>query len=183
MAREGDSGQAAPREGRGRRDRRRRGNRGDHQEHSHEVAAPADALTAATPPESKPRPEAHEAAVPIERVPHAPPTPVAEPTIEPTRQPVREPRIEATDSAAAPSHPEPRPAPPARPIPELPPVALTLPPESGLELVETKFKAPPPAEPEAPAGARRVRPPKVAVADEPLQMVETSHKDAPPPVG
>jgi hypothetical protein len=65
----------------------------------------------------------------------------------------------------------------------VPPVALTLPPESGLELIETKFKPAPVAEPEAPAAPRRVRPPKVTVADEPLQMVETTHKDAPPPAG
>ena len=73
--------------------------------------------------------------------------------------------------------------PPARPIPELPPVALTLPPESGLELVETKFKGKADPEPEAPAGPRRVRPPKVTATEEPLQMVETTHKDAPPPAG
>ena len=82
------------------------------------------------------------------------------------------------------SHAEPRHAPPARPIvQELPPVALTLPPESGLEVVETRFKPASEPESELPAGPRRVRPPKVAVSDEPLQMVETTHKDAPPTTG
>jgi hypothetical protein len=88
------------------------------------------------------------------------------------------PRIETPASTS-----EPRQAPPVRAVPEVPPVTLALPPESGLELVETKFKAPPPAEPEAPAASRRIRPPKVTIADEPLQMVETAHKDAPPPAG
>lgn len=74
--------------------------------------------------------------------------------------------------------PEPQPAPRAvaapRPIPELPPVSLTLPPDSGLELVETKFKTPPVADAEpATPGPRRVRPPKAVIAEEPLQIVET----------
>lgn len=81
-----------------------------------------------------------------------------------------------------PARAAPRQAPPVRPIPELPPVALTLPPESGLELVETKLKAAPEPEPELPAGPRRVRPPKVVVAEEPLQIVET-RKDVQPPAG
>jgi hypothetical protein len=53
-------------------------------------------------------------------------------------------------------------------------VSLTLPPESGLELVETRFKAPPVADAEPhTTGPRRVRPPKVVIAEEPLQIVET----------
>jgi ribonuclease E len=182
LAREGDPGHAAPREGRGRRDRRRRGNRGDRQEHAHEGAAPADALTAASPPEARPRPEAHgEQATdaPIEAV--SPPSPASATPVpaEVVRRAEPEPpRIEAPAPTS-----EPRRAPPVRAVPEVPPVTLALPPESGLELVETKFKAPPPAEPEAPAAPRRIRPPKVTIADEPLQMVETAHKDAPPPAG
>lgn len=81
-----------------------------------------------------------------------------------------------SDAKPAPRHPT-----PARAVAEAPPVALALPPESGLELVETKFHAAPPPEAEAPAGPRRVRPPKAVVADEPLQMIETTHKDASPP--
>ncbi len=182
VAREGDAGQAAPREGHGRRDRRRRGNRGDRQEHAHEVAAPADALTAASPPEARPHPEAHgghATHAPTEAVPPPVPPSVAPAPVETVRPAAPEPRIEAPALAAEPRHvPS-----PVRPIPELPPVTLALPPESGLELVETKFKAPSPAEPEAPAAPRRIRPPKAAIADEPLQMVETTHKDAPPPAG
>jgi hypothetical protein len=60
-------------------------------------------------------------------------------------------------------------------------VSLTLPPDSGLELVETKFKGPPvtDAEPETPSGPRRVRPPKVVIAEEPLQIVETQSTQPP----
>jgi hypothetical protein len=67
-----------------------------------------------------------------------------------------------------------------RNAPEIPRVALELPPESGLILVETTHAAPA-AEETEPSRARRVRPPRVAIADEPLQMVETTHKDSTPP--
>jgi hypothetical protein len=65
----------------------------------------------------------------------------------------------------------------------VPPIALALPPDSNLELVETRFKPVPlpEAESERPAGPRRVRPPRVDVAEEPLQIVET-RKDERPPV-
>jgi ribonuclease E len=64
----------------------------------------------------------------------------------------------------------------------LPPVALTLPPDSGLELVETRFSAPAVTDdlPEAPR-PKRVRPPRVEVASEPLEIIET-RKDSAPPV-
>jgi hypothetical protein len=78
-------------------------------------------------------------------------------------------------------HVAPRPVATPRPIPELPPVSLTLPPDSGLELVETKVKAAATAEAEpVPSGPRRVRPPKVALVDEPLQIVETQTRQLPP---
>ncbi len=66
----------------------------------------------------------------------------------------------------------------------IPPIAPTLPPDSNLELVETRFKPvpAPEAEPERPAGPRRVRPPRVEVVEEPLQIVET-RKDERPPAG
>ena len=66
-----------------------------------------------------------------------------------------------------------------RNAPEIPRVSLELPPESGLVLVETSHSAPSDAsEPEA-ARPRRVRPPKATVVEEPLQMVETEHKEPP----
>jgi ribonuclease E len=67
-----------------------------------------------------------------------------------------------------------------RNAPEIPRVALELPPESGLILVETTHAAPTIGEETEPARPRRVRPPRVASADEPLQMVETTHKDSTP---
>jgi hypothetical protein len=78
--------------------------------------------------------------------------------------------------------PPPRQAPPQpRPMESLPPVSMSLPPESGLELVETHSKAVLMPEPEpAPVGARRVRPPRVVIADEPLQIIETRKENSPP---
>lgn len=69
---------------------------------------------------------------------------------------------------------------PPRPAPSLPRITLDLPPDSGLELVETKHAAPAPTDEVEPPRARRVRPPRVAFAEEPLQMVETTNKDSPP---
>jgi hypothetical protein len=65
--------------------------------------------------------------------------------------------------------------------PQLPRIALELPPDSGLVLVETAHAAPPVEEQGESLRPRRVRPPRVAVADEPLQMVETTHKESAPP--
>ena len=68
-----------------------------------------------------------------------------------------------------------------RNAPEIPRVALELPPDSGLVLVETTHAAPTAAEETEPSRVRRVRAPRVAIADEPLQMVETTNKDSTPP--
>ena len=87
---------------------------------------------------------------------------------------------------------EPRPAavaalvhePPPRNAPELPRISLELPPESDLVLVETSherapvLQAPDETEPPRP---KRVRPARAEMQDEPLQMVETTHKDSTPP--
>ncbi|MDH5285754.1 MAG: Rne/Rng family ribonuclease [Betaproteobacteria bacterium] len=109
---------------------------------------------------------------PVPRVPErAPVPPVAEAPI---------------DVAAVEPAPAPRAAPPerARPknLPELPPVTMELPPESGLELVQTKRHEAPPAEdaPQEPL-PRRVRPPRPVVAEEPLQIVETKHGEGQAP--
>ncbi len=193
---------------RGRRDRRRRGNRGEpHPQRTdrtrgttadvanaltttaaaaHEEAAPASVSLpvvdeTARSPEPTPRasPSPAPASTPFERVGQGPPasagthTPVdAETTSAPP--------IEAPSKSEPTAAPRPLVAP--RPIPELPPVSMTLPPESGLELVETRFKpaATQEGEPPRSGGPRRVRPPKVQTAEEPLQMVET-HKDQQPP--
>jgi hypothetical protein len=63
----------------------------------------------------------------------------------------------------------------------VPPIALTLPPDSGLELVETRFAAPAASDdaPETPR-PKRVRPPRVEIASEPLEIVETVKGAIPP---
>lgn len=66
-----------------------------------------------------------------------------------------------------------------RNAPEIPRVSLELPPDSGLVLVETSHSVSQgEIEPE-PARPRRVRPPKAELAEEQLQMVETTHKEPP----
>jgi ribonuclease E len=67
-----------------------------------------------------------------------------------------------------------------RNAPEIPRVSLELPPESGLVLVETSHAAAPSADEAAAPRPRRVRPPRVEIAEEPLQIVETTHKDSTP---
>jgi ribonuclease E len=66
--------------------------------------------------------------------------------------------------------------------PHLPPVTMELPPESGLELIQTKHQEAPPSEetPQEPR-PRRVRPARAVVADEPLQIVETRPSEGPAP--
>ena len=55
-------------------------------------------------------------------------------------------------------------------------------PDSDLVMVETRFAAPPPESDETNAPrARRVRPARPAVVEEPLQMVETHKGQASPP--
>jgi len=72
-------------------------------------------------------------------------------------------------------------APMPRNAPEIPRVSLELPPDSGLVLVETSHAAAPSADESEVPRPRRVRPPRVAIAEEPLQIVETTHKDSTPP--
>lgn len=71
-----------------------------------------------------------------------------------------------------------------RSTPELPKVSLELPPDSGLVLIETARESVAVAEStEAtePSRPRRVRPTRAEARDEPLQLVETVHKDPTPP--
>jgi ribonuclease E len=84
---------------------------------------------------------------------------------------------------------EPTPLSPVEPAvvrnaPELPRVSLELPPDSGLVLVETSRERVEHAAiaDEVPAQRpTRVRPPRAIISDEPLQMVETTHKEPTPP--
>ncbi|HVF62984.1 MAG TPA: Rne/Rng family ribonuclease [Casimicrobiaceae bacterium] len=69
-------------------------------------------------------------------------------------------------------------APPPQSLPEVPPIQLSLPEGSGLEMIETRSRESQPVD--EPAGAprpRRVRPARAVVADEPLQMVETTKNE------
>jgi hypothetical protein len=68
---------------------------------------------------------------------------------------------------------------PSAPAVDLPPIASALPPDSSLQLVETRFKPAPVIDEPPPPGPRRVRPAKVALAEEPLQLVETSRERPP----
>jgi ribonuclease E len=68
----------------------------------------------------------------------------------------------------------------ARKAPGIPRVSLELPPDSGLVLIETRSVPTESAEETELPRPRRVRPPRVAVADEPLQLVETQKEPTPP---
>ncbi|MEO8739857.1 MAG: Rne/Rng family ribonuclease [Casimicrobiaceae bacterium] len=99
---------------------------------------------------------------------------VSEEAVAAAPKPIRQEPAPAAQSA-------PRPA-SARTASEAPRVSLQLPPDSGLVLIETARErvvdVTAPAEMEAPR-PRRPRPPRIATADEPLQMVETQKKDSP----
>jgi hypothetical protein len=110
---------------------------------------------------------------PVPEVPTAPSTPtppvIPQVSVAPTEiKPVREPVPEAAASSAS------------RVMADLPPVSMELPAGSDLQLVETVRRSPTAeremAEPPAP---RRVRPPRVEIAEEPLQIIET-RKEQPP---
>jgi len=125
----------------------------------------------------------HEPAVQPERAEHHEPATHHEPAARHEPAVRQEPAVQREGAAPAAAKPESARAKPAA-APAAPrhfePVALSLPPESGLELVETRHAAPAPDADEAPAPRpRRARPKRVEIASEPLEMVET-RKDAPP---
>jgi hypothetical protein len=69
-------------------------------------------------------------------------------------------------------------------MPDLPKVSLELPPDSGLVLIETareRVAAAESSEPVEQPRPRRVRPTRAEARDEPLQLIETAHKDPTPP--
>ena len=70
---------------------------------------------------------------------------------------------------------------PPRSAPELPPVQLTLPADSNLELVETRFAPAEPVGEEPQQRPKRTRPPKVVIEEAPLQMVETRSEESDKP--
>lgn len=135
--------------------------------------APHDALTSAdAPPAHIPARSAAVHAEPEVRQEWQEPERVVE-----TRAVATPPQVPAVPPVVVPA----RPVSPA-PIASAPPVPYALPVESDLELVETDRAraAPRPASEEAEAPRpRRVRPPKVELRDEPLEIIET-RKEAPP---
>jgi hypothetical protein len=188
---------------RGRRDRRRRGNRGDRPEAGGPGTAALAGETQVAGPAAQPEfPDSASERAPVPHVdsePHPPEPAVPEPegvaileaipaSALPAPPAAAMPEVNTVAAAVTPgleALPERRreaPVPVApRSVAELPPVTLELPPDSGLVLVETSHRVeaalevePPPA-----AGPRRARRPRVQLADEPLQIVET-RKDVPP---
>ena len=65
-------------------------------------------------------------------------------------------------------------------LPDIPPVSLELPPESGLVLIETRHRGVAVVEEVVQPRPKRTRPPRVASVDEPLELVETRKDPAPP---
>jgi len=65
-------------------------------------------------------------------------------------------------------------------LPDIPPVSLELPPESGLVLIETRHRSEAVVEEVVEPRPKRTRPPRVASVDEPLELVETRKDPAPP---
>jgi hypothetical protein len=153
-----------------------------------DVVAPQRALADTPPPVDALRVTASEITSPlgsemvspaIESVPSE--TPVPSRPVHVEKEP-RRPLGESTPIAFAESVLTPRELAPPRNLPDIPPVSLTLPPDSGLELVETREHVAPPVadEPAELPRPKRVRPPRVEIANEPLELIET-HKDTNPP--
>jgi hypothetical protein len=136
--------------------------------------APHDALTSAdAPPAHIPARPA-----PVHAEPEAPQEWQEPERVVETRAVVAPPQVPAVPPVVVPAPL----APVTPPIASAPPVPYALPAESGLELVETDRAraAPRPASEEAETSRpRRVRPPKVELRDEPLEIIET-RKEAPP---
>jgi hypothetical protein len=65
-------------------------------------------------------------------------------------------------------------------LPDIPPVSLELPPESGLVLIETRHHREAVVEEVVEPRPKRTRPPRLANVDEPLELVETRKDPAPP---
>jgi ribonuclease E len=120
----------------------------------------ASALVSANPPPSSAQPSAH-SRPDVQPIAEAPSGNGGDVVIEPHAEPVR-----------------------PRPMPELPKVSLELPPDSGLVLIETareRVAISASSEPAEPPRPRRVRPTRAQAHEEPLQLVETVHKDPTPP--
>ncbi|MFI4903626.1 MAG: Rne/Rng family ribonuclease [Burkholderiales bacterium] len=162
-----------------------------HVQQSYETDAMRDDVPATPPREAPVKTRREPAAMPpIESSAHAavtssPPADLVSSAapVSPAHDAARE--TAAPSAAALPAHsPAKAPVqPPAKPdmaTRRFEPVTLALPPDSGLELVETRHAASPPAVEEAPAPRpRRARPNRAEIASEPLEMVETRKDPSP----
>jgi hypothetical protein len=171
MTAEGDGRESGSRR---RRDHRRRGDRQDQDERPAAQSGMPVAAQAPAPVQAELLPA--ESAAPVALAP------VADPATTSIAAEVRDaPPVVQSTPVAAPVAAVPTHVAPPTPVPAyaLPRVAMSLPPDTGLELVETRFQPAPLAEDAPVLTSRRTRPPKVKIADEPLQIVET-HKGPPP---
>ncbi|MGE5170693.1 MAG: Rne/Rng family ribonuclease [Rudaea sp.] len=159
------------REGGSRRRRGRRGRGGDRSERGEraprqETGVPALSETVSSPAESS-------AIAPVITVEAVRREAIAEPfqeaSVRPAPSAPSESFVEVAPPPSTPSVPA---------VDELPLPSLTLPADSDLVLVETRFPAQPVEETEAETQRpARVRPPRVVVPEEPLQMIETRKHD------
>src|SRR5438477_585606 len=155
-----------------RRDRHRRGDRGDRPERGEAPTGTSSAEHRDTPmaPES---PAATLEATATSHMEAPPPAMASAPVMPTPAHPVFDPSEAETviNLATTPRTPVPEIVTPSkpveaqpRPVSTLPPVSMSLPADSGLELVETRSKATLVPEPETvPAGPRRVRPPRPVI--------------------
>jgi hypothetical protein len=162
-----------------------------HVQQSYETDAMRDDVPATPPREAPVKTRREPAAMPpVESSAHAavtssPPADLVSSAapVSPAHDAARE--TAAPSAAALPAHsPAKAPVqPPAKPdmaTRRFEPVTLALPPDSGLELVETRHAASPPVVEEAPAPRpRRARPNRAEIASEPLEMVETRKDPSP----
>src|SRR3989442_943619 len=156
-----------------------RGDRGGQRPAAPQPAAPTHEVAPATRAEAIREVEALPPALRHDDHLHETPAPAMPAVLEPAPDS----EIVRVEAAAVPPAQAVKPAEPAampRNAPEIPRVALELPPDSGLVLVETTHAASTTAEEIEPSRAHRQRPPRVTIAEEPLQMVETTHKDSTP---
>ena len=188
-AREGEPGEGGRRHrgrrrgGRDRGEHGERADRGQPGESRSEPRAPRAAAEEALAPQTTPaapiaRPAVSAAGEAFASTPPSPevPSSLVAFVVEPSAASIPEPVATPAGQLEAPI---------PKNAPELPRVSLELPPESGLELVETRSDRATTTttseEPESPR-PHRIRPPRAQVADEPLEMVETHKEPAPPTV-
>ena len=155
-----------------------------HEHQAHDVPAEDDAPPSVWTPVTPDEPVSGKASEPASALVSADPLPSATQPYahrHPDAQPAAQELAGNGGDVVIEPHPEPvRP----RAVPELPKVSLELPPDSGLVLIETapeRVAVSASTETAEPPRPRRIRPTRVQAHEEPLQLVETVHKDPTPP--